>query len=152
MKYQDNKEHVDRHEELSDVAAELRSLWHRMMRGMEHPPELQGLQRQQFWVLGALNAGPRRMTDLAECAQTSQASLTGIVDRLEEHGLARRVRPEGDRRVVQVELTEQGRRVFAETNDAIAERLGQLVEPLTPSERAEFLRLLRKVTAHKPDK
>jgi hypothetical protein len=52
-----------------------------MVRGVHHPEKLEGLQRQQFWVLGALTCGPRRMSDLAERAQTSQTSLTGIASR-----------------------------------------------------------------------
>lgn len=87
------------------------------------------------------------MSDLAECAQTSQTSLTGIVDRLEEHGLVQRVRSEGDRRVVDVSLTEEGRRVTNEADAAFAKRLAQVVEPLDGGERTEFLRLMKKITS-----
>ncbi|HSK46554.1 MAG TPA: MarR family transcriptional regulator [Coriobacteriia bacterium] len=125
----------------------MRTLWHRMMRGVDQPPEIQGLQRQQFWVLGALSAGPRRMSDLANCAQTSQASLTGIVDRLEEHGLVERTRSKDDRRVVDVALTEEGTRISRAADAAFTTRLEHIVAPLEPAERTEFLRLMRKLTS-----
>lgn len=134
-------------EELAELASELRLLSYRIKRGLETVPEIPGVQRQQYWVLGALAECPRRMSDLAECAQTSQASLTGIVDRLEEHGLVRRTRSADDRRVVQVELTDEGQRISREAHTAMVTRLGQIIEPLTETERAEFLRLVRKLIA-----
>jgi len=132
-------------EELHDLAQELRALWHRVKSGIVLTNEVPGLQRHQHWVLGALAAGPRRMSDLAECAQTSQTSLTGIVDRLEEHGLVVRTRSAEDRRVVEVALTEHGRRAGEAAESAYLTRLGQVIAPLDSDERAEFKRLLRKV-------
>jgi len=98
-------------------------------------------------VLGALESGPRRMSDLAQIARTSQASLTGIVGRLEERGFVVRVRSEQDRRVVDVELTEAGHAEARRVNVDIASRLGPLLEPLDPDERIELLRLFRKMTS-----
>ena len=133
-------------EEVAEIGRELRSFWHALMRGTPHPPELQGLQRQQFWVLSALAQESRRMSDLAECADTSQASLTGIVDRLEEQGLVARRRSADDRRVVEVAVTTQGRRVLARANVAFLERLQGLLAPLSAAERSELIGLLRKIT------
>jgi len=133
--------------ELQELAHEMRALWHRVKSGIVLTNEVPGLQRHQHWVLGALAAGPRRMSDLAECAQTSQTSLTGIVDRLEEHGLVARTRSAEDRRVVEVALTEQGRRAGEAAESAYLTRLAQVIEPLDADERAEFKRLLRKLVA-----
>jgi DNA-binding MarR family transcriptional regulator len=134
-------------EELAEIAGELRALWHALMRGAQHSAEIPGLQRQQYWVLGALVARPRRMTELAECAHTSQTSLTGIVDRLEEHGLVVRSRSAEDRRVVEVAATDRGRALMREAHAAMLSQLERLIEPLSPAERTEFVRLLRKITA-----
>jgi DNA-binding MarR family transcriptional regulator len=136
---------IDR-QELAEIGRELRSVWHALMRGAPHPPELQGLQRQQFWVLTALAENPRRMSDLAECAETSQASLTGIVDRLEEQGLVQRHRSEDDRRVVEVAVTAEGREMLSRANAAFLGRLQELVAPLTAAERIELVRLMRKLS------
>lgn len=120
-----------------------------MTHDRQQPAPLEGLQRQQFWVLGAVQQGARRMSDLAESAQTSQTSLTGIVDRLEERGLVQRTRSDADRRVVQVELTEHGHEVMTAANCAYVARLEHLLEPLGPAERDELLRILRKITANR---
>jgi len=138
------------HDELTELASDMRALWRRVKSGIVLSAEFPGLQRQQYWVLGALASGPRRMSDLAECAQTSQTSLTGIVDRLEEHGFVVRVRSAEDRRVVDVALTDKGRDAGRAAEAAFLERLQDIVRPLDPAERTEFRRLVRKLLGTSP--
>lgn len=137
--------------ELYDTAVAIKSLWHKMARGLDADPETHGVRRQQHWVLIALSDGPRRMTDLAQCAQTSQASLTGIVDRLEEAGLVARTRSAHDRRVVEVAVTPLGEQALAGAMTSIAQRLEAVIAPLDDAERREFIRLLDKMAASGPD-
>lgn len=134
-------------DELSEMATEFRALWQRIARNPAQPHT----EKQSFWVLGALEFGPRRMSALAEAAQTSQASLTGIVDRLEEHGLVERTRSVEDRRVVDVTLTDAGLKELFASRAAFVVRLESVLSPLDAEERALFLSLLRKLTAPLPD-
>src|SRR3954447_8786315 len=53
--------------------------------------------------------GGLRMNELAERVLYSKSGFTRVVDRLEEAGLVRRVRPEDDRRSILVVLTDEGR-------------------------------------------
>lgn len=133
--------------ELAELADELRTIWRTLSRGAHLTGGAEQPQRQQFWVLGVIEGGPRRMGDLADLARTSQASLTGIVDRLEERGLVERIRSAEDRRVVQVGLTDAGRIEVRCARAQTAERLARLLEPLQAEERDELLRLFRKMTA-----
>jgi DNA-binding MarR family transcriptional regulator len=50
-----------------------------------------------------------RMNELAEQILYSKSGFTRVVDRMEEAGLVRRVRPENDRRSILVVLTDSGR-------------------------------------------
>src|SRR3954470_19168850 len=50
-----------------------------------------------------------RMNELAERILYSKSGFTRVVDRLEEAGLVRRVRPDHDRRSILVSLTDKGR-------------------------------------------
>lgn len=134
-------------EELSALAVEMRRLWHRIARDEAQPHA----DRQLYWVLSGLECGSRRMGDLAEQAQTSQASLTGIVDRLEERGLVTRIRSAADRRVVEVSLTDGGRAELHRSRTAFIGRLERVLSPLDAEERTMFLGLLRKVTATTPE-
>jgi DNA-binding MarR family transcriptional regulator len=49
-----------------------------------------------------------RMNELAERILYSKSGFTRVVDRMEEAGLVRRVRPENDRRSILVFLTDEG--------------------------------------------
>ncbi len=128
------------------IAHALRHTWYALVRCSTPRQGLEGVQKQGFWVLGALLEGPKRMTELAEVTQISSASLTGIVDRLEDRGLAHRVRSEQDRRVVTVELTEQGREEMVASNRDFETRVSALLEPLTAPEREQLLTLLTKMS------
>lgn len=132
--------------ELADLADELRAFWRTLSRGVHLSGGTDQFQRQQSWVLSALTTGPRRMSELAECARTSQASLTGIVDRLESLGFVERIRSAEDRRVVEVALTEAGLAESECVREQVAERLRALIEPLSAREAQELRRLLRKMT------
>ncbi|HET6350601.1 MAG TPA: MarR family transcriptional regulator [Coriobacteriia bacterium] len=145
MNYQPHKTSAVEAEQLNEIVDEMRRLWHRMTRGWSSQPELHGLQRQQYWVLAALARGPKRMSELAECTQTSQASLTGIVDRMVEHGLVDRLRSSEDRRVVEVAATDTGRELLDVAYGVMVSGISDVAEPLTDVERSEFLRLMRKL-------
>ena len=53
------------------------------------------------------------MRSLAESIGVSQASATGIVDRMEQRGLVERRREDDDRRVIRVQLAPEGRALLA---------------------------------------
>ena len=53
-----------------------------------------------------------RMNELAERILYSKSGFTRVVDRLEDAGLVRRVRPENDRRSILVVLTDEGRKTM----------------------------------------
>ena len=80
------------------------------------------------------------MGTLADSLDVSQASATGIVDRMEQRGLIERHRDDEDRRVVRVALTEDGSRLLAGVAAERRERLGILLGELTDDELDGFLR------------
>jgi DNA-binding MarR family transcriptional regulator len=63
--------------------------------------------------LDDVEGGRRRMGDLAEAVVLSKSGLTTVVDRMEAAGLVRREVPSGDRRSIDVVMTDEGRRRFA---------------------------------------
>jgi DNA-binding MarR family transcriptional regulator len=62
--------------------------------------------------------GPQRMSHLARFLLQQTQTTTDLVDRLERRGLVRRIRHETDRRVVLVEITDEGRSLLQEIGDA----------------------------------
>ncbi|MES2938517.1 MAG: MarR family transcriptional regulator [Pseudomonadota bacterium] len=69
-----------------------------------------GLTNAQWVPLYKLHLGhPSTVAELARGCQLDTGAMTRTLDRLEAKGLLRRVRSEQDRRVVNIELTDEGR-------------------------------------------
>ncbi len=75
------------------------------------------LTRAEGGLLSTLGDGPRRITELAVTEVLAQPTVTQLVDRLERRGLVRRDRDAGDRRVVLVSITDDGRSVLERVRD-----------------------------------
>lgn len=131
--------------ERQELAQSFGRLWRSIVSGIDHPPLGDApLQPGQFWVLGAIAKGPKRMSDLAEITRTSSANITGIVDRLAEKGIIERTRSDADRRVVEVALTRRGRAMMTQGMRLFCGRVEHVLSPLTVAEQRELARLLRK--------
>ena len=100
----------------------------------------EGTTLPRFDVMAALaRSGPMRMSELSGTLRVSAGNVTGIVDALEAEGHAARIPVPGDRRAMEVGLTEAGRARF----DAVA-RLHELwVDELLSDIGAEGLAVLR---------
>ena len=68
----------------------------------------------QFDVMAELDrAGkPLTMSQLSKELMVSNGNVTGVIDRLEKTGFAKRVRAEHDRRIQYIKLTAKGRKEF----------------------------------------
>ncbi len=73
-----------------------------------------GLTGPQLWAVKVIaESGPIRISDLAGKMFVHPATVVGIIDRLEDHGMVARVRSREDRRVVEVDLTDSGRELVS---------------------------------------
>jgi DNA-binding MarR family transcriptional regulator len=131
---------VNRQAVLSELLEELASQSPAAaMRHMRHWPG-GALSLVHVNVLAVLDVdGPLPMRGLAETLDVSQASATGIVDRMEQRGLVERSRDDDDRRVVRVALTDEGRRLITGMADERREHLALMLETLTDTELEGFL-------------
>lgn len=133
-------------EDMLELASAMHQVWHRFARAPKTEcSEFEGSHRQGLWVIGRLANGPLKMSEISEKAGISSASLTGIVDRLEQKGLVVRTTSPTDRRVTMVELTEQGRGVVGSFRTDLASRVEQMLVDFSDEERAELIRLLHKL-------
>ena len=85
-------------------------------KALEADPELSALEisSAQFIVIAALALADsaKSASDLCKGISYDAGAMTRMIDRLETKGLIRRSRRQDDRRVVYVELTEEGQRAF----------------------------------------
>src|ERR1700745_847599 len=101
----------------------------------------------QAKLLCVLLEGPRGMAELAHCFGVEKAALTGLMDRAERRGLARRSPVPGDRRALQVTLTAAGHRAAAAFHAEVGTDLSGLVSTLAPHDRELFRRALAEIIA-----
>ena len=104
----------------------------------------------QARLLCVLLDGPRGMAELAHCLGVEKAALTGLMDRAERRGLARRSPVPGDRRALQVTLTDAGQRAAAAFHAEIGAELSRLVSSLAPDDREHFRRIMAEIIASCP--
>jgi DNA-binding MarR family transcriptional regulator len=81
------------------------------------------------------DCGPITLGELAALEYVQPPSMTRIVARLEEHGLAERAVDTRDRRVARVRITDAGRTVLAQSRTRKAAFLARRVGRLSPEER-----------------
>ena len=98
-------------------------------------------QLHVLWLLQ--HHGSMSMSRLAELVGVSLSNATGIIDRMEEHGLIERARVPNDRRLVLVQPTPAGLRALSETETHRRERLRSVLNHLSPTERPIVLAALR---------
>jgi DNA-binding MarR family transcriptional regulator len=108
-----------------------------------------GLQPGWFDVLAALrrSAPPHELnpTQLAEAMLVSSGGMTKRLDRLAETGLVERRPDPSDRRGTLVRLTPRGKRLVDKVIGEHLENQRRLFSSLTPPQRRQLDRLLRKL-------
>ncbi len=87
-----------------------------------------------------------RLSELAEALRIAPRSATEVADGLQERGLVERAADPTDRRAVVLTVTEAGRRVQREVDDARAADAQELFGRLSAADRAELARILRALT------
>jgi MarR family 2-MHQ and catechol resistance regulon transcriptional repressor len=105
-----------------------------------------GLTQPQFSVLETLgHLGPLCLGELSRKQLVSGGNMTVVVDNLEKEGLVKRDYSGEDRRMVMVELTGKGRRLFERIFPQHAAFVANLASVLTEREQARLSELLRKL-------
>ncbi len=89
--------------------------------------------------------GPQAMSSLAGLADVALPNLTGIIDRMEERKLVRRVRDKQDRRVIIIHTTSEGRACLAELETVRREELRRILQQLEPAEQELCLRAMQAI-------
>jgi DNA-binding MarR family transcriptional regulator len=86
------------------------------------------------------------MSMIADRIRLSLSSVTGLIDRLVEKKLVCRDRSTEDRRVVQVELTDEGRELHTSVMDSQVQFARGILKTLNAEEQDELLSLFGKIS------
>jgi MarR family 2-MHQ and catechol resistance regulon transcriptional repressor len=105
-----------------------------------------GLGDSDFRVLELLlHKGAMPVNAIGPKVFLTPGSISTAVDRLHERGFVSRVDSAEDRRVRMVDLTANGRKLISCVFNAHAAHLEDLVSVLTPSERVQLAKSLKKL-------
>ena len=104
-----------------------------------------GLTMPQYQLLlAAMYGGATTLGSLADELNCSRGNLTGVADRLERDGWLVRERSTEDRRVVNIRLTEKGKKVW-EIKNALAKEMAEIAKIWSPDEMTIMLRALERL-------
>jgi DNA-binding MarR family transcriptional regulator len=125
---------------VEQILDQLEPLVARQRRAVAKEGCLRAISSTQLHVLFMLlSDGPTTMSRLAEGLDVSLPNVTGIIDRMVEHGLVERGRADYDRRVVTVFATDAGRNTVEEIDLVRRRQLAALLAHLSPDQQRRAL-------------
>lgn len=105
-----------------------------------------GLTAPQLLTLQELDRlQPTPVGTLAAAVHISQATMTGILDRLEQRSLVERTRDVQDRRSVTVTLTKEGKKFLQSAPSLLQDRFRTRLDELEPWEQTTMLSVLQRI-------
>jgi DNA-binding MarR family transcriptional regulator len=105
------------------------------------------LSSAQFIIIAtlALADAPKSASDLCKGISYDAGAMTRMIDRLESKGLIRRSRSSDDRRLVHVELTEEGRAAYPRMREISMTVLNRFLRGFTKAEARQLEGLLSRM-------
>jgi DNA-binding MarR family transcriptional regulator len=109
-----------------------------------------GLSTATFNVLLVLGSAGRSLSpcDIGEELQVTRGTVTGLLDSLERQRLVRRLPHPEDRRMLLIELTEEGRSLLDRLLPEHYQGMADILDCLSDSEKAAFTSVLGKIEQH----
>ncbi|WP_409189004.1 MarR family winged helix-turn-helix transcriptional regulator [Bradyrhizobium sp. RDM4] len=102
----------------------------------------------QYAALATIKSNPGLdQVTLAGLIAYDRTTITGVIDRLVQKGLAERRASSRDRRARELELTDEGKRILRRITPAVEAAQRILLRGLSAKEGEELMRLLRKAIA-----
>lgn len=106
------------------------------------------LKTSQLLVIQTIDeVGEMTIGEIAASVNLAQASVTAIVQRLQDAGLLTRQRGDSDKRKVYVRLTSEGREVLERAPTALHDRFSERFSELADWEQMQMVAVLERVAA-----
>ena len=120
----------------------------RVVRALRAGSASDRVSHAQLFALQQIAAHPgASINDIAALTYTHQSSVSVVVRRLVEAGLAVKVSAAEDRRRQSLALTARGRRALKRAPGAMQQRLIRAVAALTPAQRRQLASTLTRIAA-----
>ncbi len=107
---------------------------------------LKGTSHSQYLILKHLSqSGPKKAAQLAELTQMTPGAVTGATDRLVAEGHVERKGDQEDRRVVYLEITEQGKTLVESLSKAQNDVTMKFFQGLPEEDIQHLVRIYHKI-------
>ena len=103
------------------------------------------LSFSQYITLKKLALGTTSATALARAAELNPGAMTRLIDKLIERGLVERHADPGDRRVVRIQLSEQGQTIWRDIDQCGNRVRERAMSGMDEAPRLQFIRVLEQV-------
>ena len=122
---------TERNKMVADIIDNLRRVFQVVNEQSKKVERETGLTGSQPWAITIIaECAPIKVSDLARRMYLHPATVVGILDRLESRSLVMRTRSLEDRRVVEIDLTEQGNELVTQSPEVVQGVLVKGLEPL----------------------
>ena len=133
-------------DEISEVIDNLRRSIKAINEYSRNAEKETGLTGPQLWAIKIVaGSAPIKVSDLARRMYLHPATVVGILDRLESKGLVQRTRSTEDRRVVEIDLTAQGRVVVGQAPEVAQGMLVKGLESLSREKLSHVSESMREI-------
>lgn len=106
-------------------------------------------RKWHYAVLASLQEyGPGSQAELSKRSGIHRSDMVGVLNELAERGLVARVPDPADRRRNVITISTRGRRRLSLLDETLDGLEGELLAPLSPSERDQLVRLLTRLLDH----
>ncbi|WP_044640644.1 MarR family winged helix-turn-helix transcriptional regulator [Risungbinella massiliensis] len=121
-----------------EVQRKVSAEWHKRL-----DPLISGSQAMILWKL--VENGPQKVSAIAERMQITPGAVTSLSDKLISSGYAIRKRDEKDRRVVYLEITDEGREVLRQYRAEIKSTVKYFFAGLPEEDINHLIRIYQQV-------
>ncbi|MGF7118989.1 MarR family winged helix-turn-helix transcriptional regulator [Methanobacterium oryzae] len=88
-----------------------------------------------YQILGILMAwGPSHISKIGKELHISKPNMTPLIDKLVNDKMVKRIRSEEDRRIVNIEITEEGKKFMIEAREVVEENIKENLHNLNENE------------------
>lgn len=129
----------DKSKQVADIIDNIRRVFQAVHEYSKKAERETGLTGPQLWAIKVISEdAPIKVSEIAKRMYLHPATVVGILDRLEGRELVTRTRSREDRRVVEIDLTVQGRELLAQSPEVAQ---GLLVKGLETLDMAKLSQL-----------
>ena len=129
----------NKHDVISSIMDNIRRVFQIVNEQSQRIKQETGLTGPQLWAIRVIHEhGPINISDIARRVYLHPTTVLGIVDRLEARGLVSRNRSKDDRRVIWVELTQDGKDLVQSAPEVVQGLLGARLAGVAFNDLAEI--------------